>query len=101
MCRATRRSCLPRDLLVLSLSRFHRQALVVHLMYIARRLHVAEDVILQVRHRLQRIRHVLVLLNPPDHFGRLGTLGEVDEVGLLDHGRYAIFNEGQVGKIDA
>lgn len=55
-------------------------------MHIPGCLHVAEDVILQVAYWLQRIRNILVLLNTPDHFGRLGPLGEVDEVGLLDDG---------------
>lgn len=38
----------PDDLFVLSFARFYEQALVVHLVYIAGGLHVAQDVILQL-----------------------------------------------------
>lgn len=91
----------PRDLLILSLPRLDGQALVIHLMHITRRLHVAQDVVLQLRHGLERIRHVLVLLDVTDHLSRLGALGEVDKVRLLDDGRDTVFDEGQVGQIDA
>lgn len=91
----------PRDLLILPLPRLDGQTLVIHLVHVARLLHVAQDVLLQLRHRLKRVRHVLVLLNVTDHFGRFGALGEVDEVRLLDDGRDAIFDESQVGQVDA
>lgn len=55
-------------------------------MHVTRCLHIAQDVILQVTHRLQRIGYVLVLLNVPNHLSRLRTLGEIDEVSLLDDG---------------
>ncbi len=70
-------------------------------MHIPRCLHIVEDVILQVAHRLQRVWHLLVLLNLPNHFRRFRPLGEIDEVGLLDDRRDPVFNEGQVGKVDA
>lgn len=74
----------PRDLLVLPLPRLHLQALLVHLMHVPRRLHVAEDVILQIRHRFQGVGNVLVLLDVADDLGGLGALGEVDELGVFD-----------------
>ena len=53
-------------------------------MHIPCRLHVAEDVVLKLWNRLKGIRDVLVLLDITDHFGGLGSLCEVDEVGTLD-----------------
>lgn len=69
-------------------------------MHIARRLHVGENVVLQLGHWLQRVRHILVLLNVTDNFGCLRALGEVDEVGLFDQGGYAVLDEGEVREVD-
>jgi len=41
------------------------------------------------------------LLDVTDHFGRFGALGEIDVVRLLDDGRDAIFDESEVGQVDA
>ena len=68
----------PCNLLVLALSRLHLQALVVHLVHVARRLHVAEDVVLEVDDRFEGVGHVLVLLDVADDFGGFGAFGEVD-----------------------
>ena len=71
---------IPRNLLVLALPRLDLQAAVVHLVHVAGRLHVAEDVVLDLRHGHVLVRRVLVLLDVADDFGRLGALAEVDQV---------------------
>jgi hypothetical protein len=53
-------------------------------MHVASRLHIRQDVVLQLGDRLQRVRHVLVLLDVTDDFGGLGALGEIYQVGFLD-----------------
>lgn len=63
-------------------------------MHIPRRLHITQDILLQLRHRLERVGHVLVLLDVADYLCRLGALGEVDKGGLLDDGGDTIFDEG-------
>lgn len=66
-------------------------------MHIACCLHVAEYIILQIGNGPQWIRHLLVLLDFPNHFGRFGPLGKVDAIDrLLDDGRNAVFDERQV-----
>ena len=70
-------------------------------MYVARSLHVAQDVVLKFRHGLEGVGNVLVLLNVANDFCGFGTFGEVDEVGTLDDGGDTVFNEGQVGEVDA
>jgi hypothetical protein len=92
---------LPRNLLVLALPRFNLQALIVHLMHITGLSHIAEDIFLQIGDRVERVGHVLILLDVADDFGRLGALGKVDEVGVLDNRRDSVFDEGEVGEIDA
>ena len=94
------RCCLPHDLLVFSLPGLDLQALVVHLMNVASSLHVAQDIILQLRHRLQGVGYILELLNVADHLGCLCPLGKVDKVGLLDDGRDTILNEGKIREVD-
>ena len=84
----------PCNLLVLPLPRLHLQTLIVHLVHIARSLHIAQNVILQVADGLQGVGHVLVLLDVTDDFGGFGALGEVDEVGAPDDGGDAVFDEG-------
>lgn len=69
-------------------------------MHVTSRLHVAQDVILQLRHRLQRVGHVLVLLNVADHLGRFRPLGKVDEVRLFNDGRNAVLNEGKIRQVN-
>ena len=69
-------------------------------MHIARRLHVREDVLLQFRHRLQRVRYVLILLDVANDFGRLCALGKVDEIGAFDQRRNTVFDECQVCEIN-
>lgn len=71
---------IPRNLLILSLSRLYCQTFVIHLMYIARSLHVAQDVILKFGHRLQGIWHILILLDVADDLCSFGAFGEVDRV---------------------
>ena len=62
-------------------------------MHVSCRLHICQDVILQVADGLQRIRDVLVLLNITYDIRGFGAFGEVDEIRLLDNGRYAVFDE--------
>jgi len=91
----------PHNLLVLTLSRFNRKTLVVHLVNIPRGLHVAQNVILQLRDRLQGIPHVLVLLDVPDDFRSLCPLGKVNQVSLLDDRGYAVLDEREIRQIYA
>lgn len=98
---ATLGSCLPCNLLIFPFPWLYSQALIVHLMHIARCLHIAENVILQVSNRLQGIRHLLVLLDLSNDFSGFGSLGEVDQVGLLDDRRNSVLDERQIREIDA
>jgi hypothetical protein len=93
--------CVPSNFLVFALPRLHAQTHFVHLVHIARRLHIRQDVVLQLGDGLQRVRHVLVLLDVADDFGSLGALGEVYEVRLLDERGDAVFNECEVREVDA
>lgn len=63
-------------------------------MHITRGLHITQNILLQLRHRLERVGHVLVLLDVSDHLGGFRALGEVDERGFLDDGGDAVFDEG-------
>lgn len=91
----------PRNLLIFPLPGLHIQALLVHLVHVSGGLHVAQNVFLQLGHRLQRVCDILVLLNVADDFRCLGTLGEVDEVRRFDKGWHTIFDEREVGEVDA
>ncbi len=62
-------------------------------MHISCRLHIGQNVILQVADGLERIRDVLVLLDVTYDICRFGAFGEVDEICFLDYGRYAVFDE--------
>lgn len=63
-------------------------------MHIPRRLHITQDILLELRHRLKGVRHVLVLLDVADYLCGFGALGEVDEGGFLDDGGDAVLDEG-------
>jgi hypothetical protein len=89
----------PCDLLVFTLTRLHLQTQFVHLVYIACRLHVRQDIVLQFRDRLQWKWHILVLLDIANHLGGLCAFGKVDKVRFFDEGGDTVFDEGQVGKI--
>lgn len=69
-------------------------------MHIARRLHVGEDIVLQLGNRLQRVGYVLILLDIANDFGRLRALGKVDEIGAFDQRWNTVFDKGQVREID-
>lgn len=69
-------------------------------MYVSGGLHVAQYVILQIPNGLQRVRHVLVLLDFSDNIRSLCSFGKVDEVGTFDDRGYTIFDEGQVRQVD-
>ena len=70
-------------------------------MDVARRLHVGEDVILEFGNGLEGVGHVLVLLDVADDLGGFGAFGEIDEVGAFEDGGDAVFDEGEVGEVDA
>lgn len=91
----------PCDLFILPLARFYLQTLVVHLMDITCSLHVAKDVVLQVTHALEGIRHILVLLNVADDFSGFSTFSKIDQVGLADNAGDAIFDESEIREVDA
>lgn len=69
-------------------------------MHIACGLHICQNVVLQIRHRLQWVGHVLILLNVADHLGCLRALGKVDQIRLLDQRGDAVLDERQVSKVD-
>lgn len=62
-------------------------------MHIASRLHVAQYVILQVGHRFENVRNVLILLDISNDVGSFGPFSKVDEVCTFDYGGYAVFNK--------
>ena len=74
----------PCNLLVFALTRLNGKTHIVHFMHIACRLHICQNVVLQIGHRLQWVWHVLVLLNVANDLGCLCALGEVDQVRFLD-----------------
>ena len=92
---------IPRNLLILILPRLDRQTAIVHLVHVARRLHVGEDVFLQLGDRLQRVGDRLTLLDVADDVCGLGAFGEVDEIGGFDGAGDSIFDEGEIGEVDA
>ena len=63
----------------LALPRLDFQTSVVHVVYIASTLEVTENVILEFADGLQKIRHILVLLDIPNDFCSLSPLIEVDQ----------------------
>lgn len=70
-------------------------------MYVARSLHVAQDVVLKFGHRLQRIWHILIHLDVADDLCSFRAFGEVDRIRPFDDRGDAVLDEGQVGKVDA
>ena len=70
-------------------------------MHIASRLHVAQYVILQVGHRFQNVGYVLILLNISNHVGGFSSFGKIDEICTFDYRGYTVFDECQVGEINA
>jgi len=91
----------PCDFLILPFPWLNLQTLVVHLVHIPGRLHIAQYIVLQVADGLERVGDVLILLNVSDDISGFGSFGEVDEVSTLDHGWDAVFDESKVGEIDA
>jgi len=67
---------------------------------VTRRIHIGQYVILQLWNRLERVRHVLVLLDVADHLSSLRTFGKVDEVSFLDQRRNTILDERQIGEVN-
>jgi hypothetical protein len=90
----------PCDFLILPFPWLNLQTLVVHLVHIPSRLHVAQDVVLQVADRFEGVGDVLILLNVSNDVRGFGAFGEVDEVSSFDDGGYAIFDESEISEID-
>lgn len=90
---------IPRNLLVFSLPGFHLQAPLVHIMHVASGLHIAQNVVLQLRNGLEEVGHVLVLLDISNNFGGLEALVEIDQIGRCV-GRDTVFDERKVRQID-
>ena len=63
-------------------------------MHVACRLHVVQDIILEIADGLERVGHVLIILDISDHIGGFGALREIDKVRAFDDGGNAVFNEG-------
>lgn len=94
------RQChIPHDLFIFSLTRFHHQTLVVHLVNVSSSLHVGQDVVLEIRNRVQGVWRVLVLLYVSDDLCSLCTLGKVDEVGLLNNRGDTILDKSKIGQV--
>ena len=77
-------STVPCNFLVLSLSRLHQQALIVHLMHVSSPLHVDQDVFLEFRDRLKGVWYVLILLDIADYLCCFCSFGEIDKIGPFD-----------------
>ena len=69
-------------------------------MHVTSSLQVREDIVLQLRNRLQLVRRVLILLDVPNDLGRFSALVEIDQIRRRVRGN-AILDEGQIRKIDA
>lgn len=91
---------IPHNLLVFALTRLNLQTLVVHFMHVSRGLHIAQDVVLQLGNWLQRVAHVLVLLDVADDFGRLCPLGKVNQVRLLNDGGDTVLDKCKIGQVN-
>lgn len=70
-------------------------------MHIASRLHIAQYIILQVGHGFENVGYVLILLDISNDVGGFGSFGKVDEVRTFNYRGYAVFDECQIGEIDA
>jgi hypothetical protein len=70
-------------------------------MHVGRSLHVIQYPLLEIRHRAQGVRHVLILLYVSNDFGGLGSFREVDQLCVLNNGCDAVFDERQICQIDA
>jgi hypothetical protein len=91
---------IPSNLLILPLPRLHLQTHLIHLMHIPSSPHITQNILLQLRHGLQRVRHILVLLDVADDFGGLCAFGKIDQVGLFDDIWDAFFDEGEIREVD-
>ncbi len=90
----------PCNLLIFPLSRLYYQALFVHFVYVACRLHVAQYIVLEVADRFQWVWHILILLDVTDNLSCLSPFGKVDQIGLLDDRWNTVLDERQVGKVN-
>ena len=90
----------PGNLLVFPLSWFDHKTTIIHFVNVASRLHVGQNVVLELWDRLQWVRNILVLLYIPDDFCGLCTLSKVDKVCFLDDRWYAVLDKGQICKVD-
>lgn len=75
-------SSIPRYFLIFAFSGLNLKTAIVHFVHITGRLHIAKYVVLQLRHGVERVRRILILLNVADHLSRLGSLVEVDQMRL-------------------
>lgn len=90
----------PCNLLIFPLSRLYYQALFVHFVYVACRLHVAQYIVLEVADRFKWVWHILILLDVTDNLSCLSPFGKVDQIGLLDDRWNTVLDERQVGKVN-
>jgi hypothetical protein len=88
-----------RNLLFLTLSWLNNQAFVVHFVHVARRFHMFQNPLLEINHRVERIRYVLILLYVANDFGSLGSFRKIDQLRVLDDRCNAVFDEGQICQV--
>jgi hypothetical protein len=89
----------PRNLLFLALSWLNLQAFIVHLVHVARRFHMVQNPLLEIRNRVERIRYVLILLYVANDFGSLGSFRKIDQLRVLDDRCNAVFDEGKICQV--
>lgn len=56
---------------------------------------------MQLLHRLERVRHILIGLDLTNDLCSLGPLSEVDELGFANIAMNAVLDEGEIGQVDA
>ena len=91
----------PCNFLILPLPRLNLQGLLIHLMHIIRSLHVAQDVVLEIADAFERVWDALILLDVANDFRSLGAFRKIDESGAFYNAGNTVFDEGQIGQIDA
>jgi hypothetical protein len=89
----------PRNLLFLTLSWLNLQAFIVHLVHVARRFHVVQNPLLEIRNGVERIRYVLILLYVANDFSCLGSFRKIDQLRVLDDRCNAVFDEGKICQV--
>jgi hypothetical protein len=60
---------------------------------------MVQNPLLKIRHRVERVGYVLILLYVADDFGSLGSFREIDQLCILDNRCNAILDKGEIGQV--